>query len=219
MNNTLTNNFSTELPTGYVIHGIDVSSYQSRINWAEVGKVRPKTFNITFAFIKATEGKTLSDKFYNYNMTQARKHNIICGSYHYYNPRVNSTEQAENFISMAKINVGDLPPVLDIEVESLYGKKNMIKGIQNWLEIVENHYHMKPIIYTSNTFHKNFLSGEEFKEYPFWIAHYYQDDLKTSSNWIFWQHSNKAHVSGITGYVDLSVYNGSLQELKQLCKK
>ena len=215
----LTNNFDTEIPKGYSVHGVDVSRYQGKIDWKQVAKIRQDTLCISFAFIKATQGKTYSDRFYSYNMKEARENNIICGAYHYYEPDLNSEKQAENFISLVELKVGDLPPVLDIEEQSPYGQDNMVRGIKNWLEIVEKHYGIKPIIYTSNCFHKDFLSGEEFKKYPFWIAHYYEKKLKTSSNWIFWQHTDKAHVNGISAYVDLSVFNGNLEELRDLCKK
>jgi lysozyme len=211
--------FDVKIPRGYQVHGIDVSRYQHKINWEEVARFREDTLRIDFAFIKATEGKTLSDRYYNYNMENARKHNIICGAYHYYKPHVNSKQQALNFISLVTLTAGDLPPVLDIEEESPYGADNMCKGIKNWLEIVEEHYGMKPVIYTSNSFHRDYLSGKEFEDYPFWIAHHHKATIKTASNWIFWQHSDKARVSGINGYVDINVYNGDLTGLKKLCKK
>ncbi len=214
-----TKHFDVRIPRGYNVHGIDVSRYQRKINWKEVAKLRADTLKIDFAFIKATEGKTLSDRYYSYNVEETRKHNIICGAYHYYKPNVNSKEQALNFINLVKLKCGDLPPVLDIEEESPYGHENMREGIKNWLELVEKHYGMKPIIYTSKSFHQDYLSGEEFKDYPFWIAHYYKKEIKTSSNWIFWQHNDKARVNGISGDVDLNVYNGDINALRNLCKK
>lgn len=212
-------NFGISIPKGYQIHGIDVSRYQKKINWAEVAKVRHGDMKIHFAFVKATEGKTLSDRYYSYNMEELRKHKILCGAYHYYKPNVNSKEQALNFISLVELKCGDLPPVLDIEEESPYGNENMRKGIKNWLEIVEKHYNMKPIIYTSNHFHRDYLSGKEFEKYPFWIAHYYEKKIKTSCKWSFWQHSDKAHINGIDAYVDMNVYNGNLDGLKKMCKR
>ena len=221
INNTTFNekHFGIKIPNGYGVHGIDVSKWQRKINWAEVAAARPDEPCISFAFIKASEGKTLSDRYFSYNMENARKNGVICGAYHYYKPNVNSAEQAKNFISLVDLQKGDLPPVLDIEEESPYGNENMRKGIKNWLQLVEKQYGMKPIIYTSNSFHKDFLSGDDFKDYPFWIAHYYKKNIKTTSKWIFWQHSDKACVNGIYGNVDMNVFNGNLESLKQLCKK
>jgi len=212
--------FGVSIPHGYTIHGIDVSHWQRKINWAEVASAaRPDEPRISFAFIKASQGKIMSDKYFLYNMREARRNGIICGAYHYYQPNVNSTEQAKNFISLVTLQKGDLPPVLDIEEESPYGNENMRTGIKNWLQLIEKHYGMKPIIYSSNSFHKDYLSGDDFKDYPFWIAHYYKRKIKTSSKWIFWQHSDKARVNGICGNVDINVFNGNLEKLKELCKK
>ncbi|GHT34503.1 glycosyl hydrolase [Bacteroidia bacterium] len=211
--------FGVSIPSAYTVHGIDVSHWQRKINWSEVNNLRPDEPRIAFVFIKSSEGKIMSDKYFSYNMENARKNGVICGAYHYYKPGVNSAEQAKNFISLVKLQKGDLPPVLDIEEESPFGNDNMRKGIKNWLQLVEAHYGMKPIIYCSNSFHKDYLSGEDFKDYPFWIAHYYKSKIKTSSKWIFWQHSDKARVNGVYGDVDINVFNGNSEDLKNLCKK
>jgi lysozyme len=214
-----THHFGVHIPKGYTVHGIDVSRYQQKINWAEVAKEREGEPKIAFAFIKASEGKTLSDSYFSYNMREARAQGMLVGAYHYYKPNINSTKQAQNFINLVDLLPGDLPPVLDIEEESPYGNENMLKGIRNWLEIVEQHYGMTPIIYTSNSFHRDCLSSGGFERYPFWIAHYYKKEIKTESRWLFWQHSDKARISGIESCTDINVFNGSVDELKGLCKQ
>ena len=47
------------------------------------------------------------------------------------------------------------------------------KEIKTWLDIVENNYHIKPIIYTNIDFYKQNLD-DDFDDYPLWVAHYYQ---------------------------------------------
>jgi lysozyme len=84
-----------KIPAGYQVHGIDVSHYQFKINWKQVATTDSGGIKILFVFIKATEGKTLSDRYYSYNIREARKNGIFCGAYHYYKPGTNSTEQAE----------------------------------------------------------------------------------------------------------------------------
>src|SRR4051812_9147317 len=54
--------FGIELPLGYKIHGIDVSSYQGDIYWPSVAAMHDQDVNIQFAFIKATEGLNKTDK-------------------------------------------------------------------------------------------------------------------------------------------------------------
>jgi lysozyme len=213
-------NFGIRLPLKYKIHGLDVSNHQRVINWNLLSQMKVDSVHIVFAFIKATEGKNHFDMMFDYNWENAKKYHIIRGAYHYYDPNINSTRQAKNFISTVSLENGDLPPVLDIEETGTLGTSNMLKGIMNWLIIVEKHYGIKPIIYTYIKFYDDYLSdNEDFNSYPVWIAHYYRPKLPADFKWSFWQHNNKGHVNGIKGYVDFNVFNGNVEDLMRLCKK
>src|ERR1700754_61248 len=76
--------FGIELPLGYKIHGIDVSSYQGNIYWPAVAQMQDQDVSIKFAFIKATEGLNKVDKYYNNNWQKAKDANIIRGAYHFF---------------------------------------------------------------------------------------------------------------------------------------
>jgi lysozyme len=91
--------------------------------------------------------------------------------------------------------------------------------VLTWLHIVENKYHVKPIIYTYYKFKENYLADERFDDYPYWIAHYYVDVMQYSGPWKFWQHTDAGRVAGIEGEVDFNIYNGSFYDLQQLCLK
>ena len=110
--------------------------------------------------------------------------------------------QAENFIDKVELEIGDLPPVLDVEQLNGVSSAQLKKEIKKWLEIAENHYGIKPIIYTNVDFYNRHL-GSEFDEYPLWVAHYYQlEQPRISRGWIFWQHSDVGRVNGIVSKVD-----------------
>ena len=131
------------------IYGIDVSHYQnknSKIDWEAVSKnTNPK---ITFAYIRTTMGKDGVDNEFEYNLKEAKKHGIKVGVYHYYRPNENSTEQFENFLKHNN-DIGDLPPVLDVEEKSRFGSKNLKQGVLNFLKLANLKYHIKPIIYAN----------------------------------------------------------------------
>jgi lysozyme len=213
------NAFGISVPV-YEIHGIDVSRYQEKINWQEISNFKSgkDSLGITFAFVKATEGQSLLDIYFYYNWAETRKYNIIRGAYHYYKPNVNSSKQAAQFIKHVKLQTGDLPPVLDIEEIGKYGGANMKKGIKNWLRLVEKHYGVKPIIYTNASFYKQYLSGKEFQNYRFWIAHYTKTTPNVNNNWIFWQYSDKGIIATIRSKVALNVHKGTKEELLSICK-
>ena len=48
--------FGIEIPVNYSIHGIDVSKYQDVIDWGLVKDMKVGNVQMSFAFIKATEG-------------------------------------------------------------------------------------------------------------------------------------------------------------------
>ncbi len=138
------------------------------------------------------------------------------GAYHFFLATKSGKAQAENFINTVELSKGDLPPVLDIE--QLYGARpdKMRKEVKAWLKVVEDHYGVRPIIYTYVTFYSSFL-GKEFDDYPLWVAHYLEKDKpRINRPWIFWQHSERGRVNGITSRVDFNVFNGDSSEFKRL---
>ena len=211
-------NFGIKIPKKYTVHGIDVSKYQSKINWVEVIKMKVDCVKISFAYIKASEGGGLIDRLYDYNWESAKKYHVVRGAYHFYRPNVNSKIQANLFTSIVTLEKGDLPPVLDIEVLGS-DVKNTVKGVKNWLKIVEKKYEMKPIVYTNIDFYNKYLKDEGIENYPLWIAHYYEDEISDDLKWYFWQHNDGGKVNGIAGDVDFNVFNGNMTDLMNLCKK
>jgi lysozyme len=195
--------------------GFDVSQYQEEIVWKEV-KVVEDTFPLTFVFIRATVGKDKTDLHFNRNWWGAKTNKIIRGAYHYYRPNENSLEQAANFIKNVKLEKGDLPPVLDIEKLPEDQSLDSLKvGLKRWLDKVENHYKVKPIIYSGNNYYEAFLK-EEFSEYTFWIANYNFFVEEICEDWQFWQFTEKASVKGIPCNVDINIYNGTPKMLQYM---
>src|ERR1700733_4367480 len=72
--------FGIYMPYNYSIHGIDVSHYQSAINWQDVKQMEFNNIKIGFAFIKATEGTDKVDENYIQNWYEAKLMNIPVGA-------------------------------------------------------------------------------------------------------------------------------------------
>ncbi|MDI5950666.1 glycoside hydrolase family 25 protein [Flavobacterium yafengii] len=195
--------------------GLDVSEYQGKIRWTYVDTLENK-YPLYFVFIRATVGKDRKDRQFNRNWLGAKENKMIRGAYHYYRPNENSLEQAELFIKTVRLQKGDLPPVLDIEkLPKNQSIENLKLGLKRWLNAVESHYGVKPIIYTGERYYDDFLK-EEFSDYLFWIANYnfYREEI--AEDWLFWQFTEKASVPGIKGNVDINIYNGDLQQLRYI---
>ncbi|RYF85758.1 MAG: glycoside hydrolase family 25 protein, partial [Chitinophagaceae bacterium] len=198
----------------YLVHGIDVSYYQGKINWKKV-----KQHKAAFAFIRATQGKNKTDTHFARNWKSARKAGIIRGAYHFFTPSLDATAQADNFIKRVTLESGDLPPVLDVERTEGQSADKIREGVSIWLEAAEEEYGLTPILYTNYRFYQRYLEGH-FDRYPVWIAHYTKNSpaIAHESGWTFWQHSETGKVPGISKNVDMNVFSGSLENLTSLCK-
>ena len=204
-------------PQGYEIHGIDISHYQGDINWSKLRHSIIEGCPLRFVIIKSTEGSTRVDEKFNDNFYQAREHGFIRGAYHFWSNKSKAREQAYFFLEHAKLEKGDLPPVLDIEhYPQGVDLEDFQRDVLTWLHIVEDRYHVKPIIYTYFKFKEKYLSAPVFDDYPYWIAHYYVDKVEYKGQWKFWQHTDAGKLPGIRGYVDFDIYNGSYYDLKML---
>lgn len=203
------------MPIGYSMHGIDVSHYQGDINWKMLKQTRQGKFPVQFIFMKATEGGDFSDDKFVANFDSAKAHGFIRGAYHFYNPKTDANKQADFFIRSVKLEPGDLPPVLDIEMKGKDMKK-LQHDLKIWLGKIENHYGVKPIIYASYKFKTKYLNDSIFNTYPYWIAHYYVDSVRYQGEWKFWQHTDVGTLPGIGEKVDLNVFNGSSADLQKM---
>lgn len=207
----LTGREKTPLLAGYSVHGIDVSSYQGRIDWPEVARNR-----VRFAFIKASEGATLRDPRFARNWREARAAGVLCGAYHYFLPNRGGQIQADLFAQTVPLAPGDLPPVLDVEAANFHDVAVLRREVARWLRLIEAHYGVRPILYSNHSFYKRHLAGH-FDDYPLWLAHYEVEKPSMPRNkWIIWQHSDESHVPGIRGVVDFNVFQGNFEALQAL---
>lgn len=196
----------------YPVLGVDVSHYQGDINWSDIEEQ-----NVSFAFIKATEGSGHIDESASFNLSSAAETDIKISAYHFFSFDSPGETQAENYISVVEPEAIDMPPVVDIEY---YGDKQHNKPsaeeceeiLRPLLEILEEHYGTKPIIYTTLPVYNRYIK-ENFSEYPLWIRNVFCEPQLIE--WKFWQYSDKGELYGFVGeekYIDLNVYNGSEED-------
>ena len=101
----------------YAVRGVDVSSYQGKIDWQTLSEQ-----GIDFAFIKATEGSSFADRNFEYNCTEVRKTPLRWGAYHFFSYDSSGDTQADNFIKTVPVTENMLPPVIDLEFYGDYTK-------------------------------------------------------------------------------------------------
>lgn len=204
-------------PEGYEIHGIDISHYQGVIDWEDLQNAMIDGCPVRFVMVKSTEGSTRKDAMFTENFYKAREYGFIRGAYHFYSTKSTARQQAYFFLNNVHLTDGDLPPVLDVEHKPEgMTTEQFQREVLLWLHIVEDKYHVKPIIYTYYKFKDKYLSTPVFNAYPYWIAHYYVPKIEYKGDWKFWQHTDAGRLPGVKGYVDFNVYNGSYYDLKRL---
>ncbi len=181
-------------------NGIDISSYQGFIDWAKVSSDK----DISFVYIKATEGATYRSPHYAHNITQARRHGLFVGSYHYITSTSTIDEQFENFSKFALKSVQDLIPMVDVEVRGEWSRSQLIDSVEKFCQLVEKHYGVQPMIYSTMGFYNKNLAPR-FNKHHLYIGRYSNEkpEINWEGEYTIWQYSETGIIPGIDSYVDL----------------
>ena len=184
--------------------GIDVSKWQGSINWQEA-----KNDGVDFAIIREGYGKenpSQVDKKFEENYKNAKAVGIPVGVYHY--SYADSVEDAKKEAEFCLKNIAgkqlEYPVVFDIEDKEQLKLNNRQRTdiCKAFCEEIEKagYYVM---IYCNLNWYKNYLYSEELKKYDLWLAQW--DVAEPSVKCGIWQKTDKGHIDGISGNVDLNI--------------
>ncbi|KAH9022149.1 glycoside hydrolase family 25 protein [Lactarius hengduanensis] len=188
--------------------GIDVSNFQGNLNWATI-----KSQGVQFAYIKATEGTTFIDSYFNRNYVGATSNNIIRGAYHFARPGSSSgAAQANYFLAHGGGWSRDgitLPGAVDLEgvlilavsprcqfSDEFFSLRGDCSGLSRaqmvtWIKDFSNTYHSKttryPVIYTTTSWWTSCTgnSASFGTTNPLWIAHWASSIGTLPAGWSF----------------------------------
>jgi len=194
-------------------HGVDVSGHSGTVDWEEV-----RAGGHTFAFVKATEGVDLEDPAFDDHWPRLQETGLVRGAYHFYVTEDDPEAQARFFIDNVVLEPGDLAPVVDVELIGHDTPPGLADRLRSFLEILEGHYGVEPIIYTSPKFWNTHL-GEGFGDHPLWVAEYGVEEPAVPAGWEewhLWQWQGDAEVPGVEKGADLSRVNRSGVDLSAL---
>ena len=210
------------------IYGIDISRHQhekgrkrfgidfGKLRITSLGKrhdAQGRTFPVSFIYIKSTEGTTIRNRYFAQDYLKAKKHGIHVGAYHFFSLKSSTEQQAKYFVNHTLFRKGDFPPVLDVEptdaqIRQIGGDEVLMQRIRFFLQYVEKRTGMRPILYVSQMFINRHMANaaDIKKKYNVWIARYgqYKPDVRL----VYWQLCPDGRVDGITGDVDINVFNG-----------
>jgi lysozyme len=201
---------------GPTVYGIDVSRFQGDIDWQPVADS-----GVVYAYIQISRSVTDLDAKFEYNWRRAKEVGILRGAYQRFHPGQDVPTQAQIFLDrLTPYEIGDLPPMLDVEdADGLTGPE-IAAAVQQWMDIVEPALKIKPLIYTGFYFWRDVVLGADLSSHPLWIANYSATCPLVPAPWTRWsfhQYSSQATIPGITANtVDVNLFNGTLEDLAAL---
>ena len=113
--------------------------------------------------------------------------------------------QFKNFSSVVDLKEHDLIPIIDVETRGKGSLEKFCKRLTTFLNMVEEHYGVEPIIYTSSNFYNKYLAGK-YTKYKYMIARYKDEvpELTDDIKFVMWQFTANGRINGINGPVDRS---------------
>jgi len=205
---------------GATVRGVDVSYYQGDIDWNAA-----HADGIDFAVARVSDGTGFKDPKFNQNWAGMRDAGVVRGTYQFFRPKQDPIAQADLTIAMINdaggMGDGDLPPMLDLEVNDGVDAGTLLSRAQAWLDRVEQATGRTPMIYTGSYFWQQFGNPAGFDRYPLVIANWETSCPRLADSWgdwTFWQDADNGHVAGIPALVDTDVFNGSLEDLYAFAK-
>lgn len=199
-----------------IYHGIDVSSYQGNIDFNSV-----KDSGIRAVYIKAGEGGTITDPFFERNYEEATNAGLIVGFY-YYVTALNPDEarvQARDFYELIRGKSFTARPAMDYENFNGLEREDINEIGIAFLQELESLSGITPMIYTDASVAETIWT-DAFSRYPLWLADYSNRDefpqgITVWDTWTGYQYSDTGSVPGIIGNVDMNQFKeGILLEQK-----
>lgn len=196
-----------------VYEGIDVSNWQGYIDYNQV-----RASGIEVVYIKASEGTTYRDPYFETNYQNAKANGLKVGFYHFLT--ASNIQQARNQAQFfASVISGKSPDCkLAMDYEQFY-EGNSIAEInqiaQAFMERLQELTGKEVIVYSNLNDARNVFNSGIASRYPLWLAYWgnYNNLQNTSSSWQTWegiQYTNRGIVSGINGYVDRNRFTQSI---------
>src|SRR5574343_219762 len=173
----------------------DISHWQGSINWDK--------YPYDTVIMKCTQGVSYVDPTFATNRIKATAKGIKCGYYHFADNN-DPIKEAKHFLNTVGVLVCGEFVALDSETGQT------ADWCKKWLEYVEEKVGFKPLLYAP-------VSGWKVSlNYPLWVARYginngsvdYNNPPKIGKwkEYKIWQYTSKGFVNGISGNVDMNIY-------------
>lgn len=192
--------------------GIDVSKYQTGIDWTRV-----KNAGINFVMIRCGyrgygSGVLVEDPMYASHIKGAKAAGLRVGVY-FFSQAINeaeAVEEASMAVSLAKKYGINMPIAIDSEYAaggsgradglSKSERTTITKAFCNTVKSAG----YTPMVYASKSWFGSKLDTSQLSGFRIWVAHY-ADKCGYTGTYHIWQNTSKGKVDGVPGYVDMNI--------------
>ncbi|MFN8529079.1 MAG: GH25 family lysozyme [Anaerolineae bacterium] len=195
------------------ISGIDVSYWQTTIDWNQVAAA-----GYRYAAIRATVGSDYVDPRFATNFDGAKRAGLLVTAYHVLRPKHTAAAQMDAFFTTMGGRKTDLPLALDVEMPDGATPDVITAITRQSCDLMTQRGGRKPILYTARWFwDRNVIASADWAQYDLWVASYGSASPllpRDWTTWKIWQYTDKGVVPGVGAKsTDLNWFNGSLDEL------
>lgn len=167
----------------------------------------PSPTPFRYAFVKFTEatGFTASTARQQWDGLKAR--NLLRGPYHFYRNAANPEDQAAFFRATVGSDIGELPPVLDLEDTASIKGGELPARVKRCLAEIERLFERKPMIYSAAWWWNPWMGTQAWATaYEHWVANYTAGSVPLLpvgwGRWDVWQYKGDVAEPGMNAMVD-----------------
>lgn len=193
-----------------IYNGIDVSYWQGNIDFSSV-----RNDGIEVVYIRAGQGSTYKDSYFERNYSGAKANGLKVGFYHYVTARSidQAVQQAQFFASIISGKEPDCRLAVDFESFGSLQVSEINAITLQFAQTLEEVTGKEVVIYSNAYSALTVFNEEVAAKYPIWVADYGVSEPFDNGKWTSWvgfQYTSRGNVSGISGYVDLDYYTDGI---------
>lgn len=188
--------------------GIDVSDWQGYIDYSQV-----KNSGIDVVYIKASQGNSIKDPYFEINYENAKANNLKVGFYHFLTATTveEAEQQAIFFASVISGKQADCKLAMDYEQFDGIDTQLINQIAMAFMQKVEELTKKQVIIYSDLYNSESTFNSELASQGELWLAYYgdYRNLENVNSSWntfIGVQYTDQGNVAGIKGNVDRDLF-------------
>lgn len=180
----------------YPTRGAVLTDTLGEIRWGTLEKQ-----NMSFAYLRATNGKSFIDKSFEESWQASQKSELMTGAYHDFDFKADGKRQGENFCkAVGETLSGRLVPAIDVTM-TMWERFNYDDSIKTseelaaFIDYVSGYYDdCKIIIICDKTSYGRFVKSD-FSDYPLWVKST-SKAVDFADSWQIWQYSDKGKSDG-----------------------